>query len=94
MWSEGLMHGEGIFRQSDGAKFKGTYNKGKKEGHGIMEDAEGLRSEGNFHDDLKHGVFIERDKNGQIVREVNYVNGIEKPMKDKNQQNDADTAKR
>jgi antitoxin component YwqK of YwqJK toxin-antitoxin module len=94
MWSEGLMHGEGIFRQSDGAKFKGTYNKGKKEGHGIMEDAEGLRSEGNFHDDLKHGVFIERDKNGQIVREVNYVNGIEKPMKDKEKQTVADAAQK
>jgi hypothetical protein len=69
------MEGEGIIRQADGVRFKGTFRNGMKEGPGILEDAEGIRYEGNFHEDEKHGEFTEKDKSGNVLRKVTYVMG-------------------
>ena len=73
------MEGEGNIRQTDGAKFKGTFKGGKKEGYGILVDTDGIRYEGNFHNDLKDGEFVEKDKSGNVIRKVTYVSGMAKP---------------
>ena len=73
---DGLLDGEGILRQADGVRFKGTFSKGLKEGKGILEDADGIRYEGNFSQDKKNGVFIEKDKSGLLIRKVVYQNGV------------------
>ena len=57
-------------------RFKGTFRKGLKEGKGILEDIDGIRYEGNFSGDKKNGEFIEKDKNGLLLRKVVYHNGI------------------
>ena len=53
-----------------------VYKEGMKEGPGILEDAEGIRYEGTFHRDLKNGEFVEKDRNGKVLRRVHYVNGV------------------
>ena len=57
-------------------RFKGTFRRGLKEGKGILEDADGIRYEGNFSADKKDGEFIEKDKNGLLLRKVRYRNGV------------------
>ena len=47
-----------------------------KEGKGLLEDVDGIRYEGNFSADKKDGEFIEKDKNGLLIRKVVYQNGI------------------
>ena len=39
-------------------------------------DIDGIRYEGNFSADKKNGEFLEKDKNGQILRKVVYQDGI------------------
>ena len=74
-WANGLMEGNGIMRQADGVKFKGTFQKGLKEGFGIQEDANGIRSEGIYHLDKRNGEFVEKDKSGKVIRKATYLNG-------------------
>ena len=45
------MDGEGMFRQTDGTKYKGFYRAGLKEGYGVLIDKDGKRFEGTFHKD-------------------------------------------
>ena len=63
-WADGLLEGEGILRQADGIRFKGTFH------------ADGIRYEGNFSHDKKNGEFLEKDKNGVLLRRVVYKDGV------------------
>ena len=69
------MEGEGILRQVNGTKFKGSFHKGMKDGYGIMEDAAGNRFEGNFRENVKDGSFVEKDRSGRVIRKGIYRNG-------------------
>ena len=55
-----------------------------KEGYGIQEDADGIRSEGEYHMDKRNGEFIEKDKNGTIIKRVTYLNDIPKITSEEN----------
>ncbi len=43
---------------------------------GIEEKKDGTRFEGHFHNGLKDGDFVEKDRNGNIVRQGTYRSGV------------------
>ena len=69
------MHGEGILRMSDGTRFKGSFNRGKKHGKCIEENKDGVRFEGSYNDDVRDGAFVEKDSNGKVIRKGYYKRG-------------------
>jgi antitoxin component YwqK of YwqJK toxin-antitoxin module len=46
-----------------------------KNGKGVEELADGTRFEGSFVNDLKDGSFVEKDRNGNILRKGIYNRG-------------------
>ena len=70
------MDGEGILRQKDGTKFRGTFRQGEKNGKCVMETPDGIRFEGSFKNNLRDGDFVEKDRNGNVVRRGHYTNGV------------------
>jgi antitoxin component YwqK of YwqJK toxin-antitoxin module len=48
---------------------------GKRNGPAIEEDKDGNRFEGTYVDDVRDGKFIEKDRNGRIVRQGTYTRG-------------------
>ena len=71
-----MMDGEGVLRQKDGTKFRGQFREGKKNGKCIMETPDGLRFEGTYKDDVRDGDFVEKDRNGNVIRRGSYNNGV------------------
>ena len=71
-----MMHGEGILRQKDGTKFKGEFSNGEKNGRCVMETADGVRFEGYYKDNQRDGNFVEKDRNGRVIRKGHYTRGI------------------
>ena len=69
------MHGEGTLKKSNGEKFKGTFQNGKKEGKAIEIYADGSRFEGTYKNDVKDGAFVKYDKNGNAIEKGTYKNG-------------------
>jgi antitoxin component YwqK of YwqJK toxin-antitoxin module len=41
-----------------------------------METPDGIRFEGSYQNDVRHGDFIEKDRNGNVIRRGHYTNGI------------------
>ena len=71
-----MMDGEGILRQKDGTKFKGTFRQGEKNGPCVMETPDGVRFEGSYRNNERDGAFVEKDRNGHVVRKGKYRNGV------------------
>ena len=70
------MEGEGIIRQKDGGKFRGQFHEGEKHGKCIMESPDGIRFEGSYVNDVRDGDFVEKDRNGNVIRRGHYTRGI------------------
>ena len=71
-----MMDGEGILRQKDGTKFRGHFSKGEKNGSCVMESPDGIRFEGNYKDNERDGYFVEKDRNGNVLRSGHYTRGV------------------
>ena len=41
----------------------------------MEEDAKGIRYEGTYKQGLKNGTFTETDKEGKLIRKINYKMG-------------------
>lgn len=61
---------------SNGSKFKGVFQNGKKHGDAVEIDADGKRFEGSYKYDKRNGKFTERDKDGKIIARGYYEDGI------------------
>ena len=46
-----------------------------KNGKGVEETPDGIRFEGSYLNDLKDGAFVEKDRNGTILRKGIYNRG-------------------
>jgi antitoxin component YwqK of YwqJK toxin-antitoxin module len=46
-----------------------------KNGKGVEETADGIRFEGSFFNDQKDGSFVEKDRNGKVIRKGIYNRG-------------------
>ena len=46
-----------------------------EEGKGIQTDKDGNTAEGVFKQGKKNGLFVEKDKNGKLIRQITYKMG-------------------
>ena len=42
----------------------------------MEEDKDGVRFEGTYVDDLRDGAFVEKDRNGAVIRKGYYKRGV------------------
>ena len=75
-WKVGKMDGKGKFEWKDGKKYNGQYIEGKKQGFGIMNWPSGIRYEGDWSQGRQHGPGKLFDKEGNLVSEGRWENGI------------------
>ena len=47
-----------------------------RNGNAIEENNDGTRFEGSYVDDLRDGKFIEKDRNGKIIKLGYYESGL------------------
>ena len=52
-----------------------SFKQGMKNGRGVEEAADGTRFEGNYQNDVRHGAFVEKDRNGKVIRKGSYNRG-------------------
>ena len=52
------------------------YKNGMRNGNAIEENKDGTRFEGSYVDDLRDGKFIEKDRNGKIIKQGYYESGL------------------
>lgn len=69
------MDGEGVWRRTNGEKYKGMFKMGRKDGRAIEISADGTRFDGYYKDGERDGAFTEYDSNGNVLRKGTYTNG-------------------
>ena len=52
------------------------YKNGMRNGNAIEENKDGMRFEGSYVDDVRDGKFIEKDRNGNIIKQGYYESGL------------------
>ena len=72
---DNLMDGEGVWRRTNGEKYKGMFKMGRKDGRAIEISADGTRFDGYYKDGERDGAFTEYDSNGNVLRKGTYTNG-------------------
>ena len=60
---------------ADGTRYIGSFANGLEEGQGVLVDEDGYSYEGTFREGKKDGLFVEKDKNGKVVRQRTYKKG-------------------
>ncbi|CAI2374964.1 unnamed protein product [Moneuplotes crassus] len=71
-WNKDLMHGEGTYLFTNGARYTGQWVNGKRHGTGRIEYLDGSSYEGEWEQDKMHGngVYVDND---QVVWEGIFV---------------------
>ena len=63
---------------SDGTVYVGEYKDGLKDGHGKLIQVDGTSIEGTFEEDVQNGTFKEYDAEGNFVKTITVVNGMQR----------------
>ncbi|NCD08807.1 MAG: hypothetical protein EOL98_05155 [Negativicutes bacterium] len=66
----------GTVIRSDGRKYEGEFYHNYAHGKGVFTKADGTSYDGYFQMDKQHGYGIERDKNGKIIYQGEWLNGF------------------
>lgn len=66
----------GTVVRSDGRKYEGEFYKDYAHGKGVFTAADGSSYDGYFQMDKPHGYGVQRDKNGKIIYEGEWLNGF------------------
>jgi hypothetical protein len=72
----GAPHGKGIRVDVDGSRYEGDWVDGKKEGKGVLVRDDGMRYEGEWVNDKPKGEGTLTDRNGTILFEGKWIDGM------------------
>ena len=54
-WRDGILHGDGVLRDSDGGEYTGTWHAGRRHGKGTQVGRDGEVYKGQWVGDQRHG---------------------------------------
>ena len=69
----GMLHGKGVLRYSDGNRFEGSFKEGNKHGKGVYFFANGEIYKGKWTNDKRHGKGVRHS--GDYKEDLKYYNG-------------------
>mmetsp|Transcript_19379 Transcript_19379/g.33030 ORF Transcript_19379/g.33030 Transcript_19379/m.33030 type:complete len:268 (+) Transcript_19379:48-851(+) len=74
-WKNGLRHGEGMYKWTDGSSYSGQWKDDKKHGVGVKKWPDGSSYDGEWRENKKHGKGTKRHANGDVWYTGDYRDG-------------------
>ena len=66
MWTNGRMHGKGLYIWADGRRYEGEWVRGERHGHGISTMANGEKHDGAYIHNMMNGAGWWRFTSGKV----------------------------